>query len=239
MVAPLPDDNCNEMGTARTRTTATTTTTCSSVTKGRAAQRIIVEPEYPFPGPTLIQVIDQPRTIANHTYRDFSNVPPTLNQRNNYNNDNSNIMDIERMSFPRKLHYFVSNPKYIKAVQWRDHGRAFKFNLPTFCEPHCEAIFGCRRFPVLLTLMSSYGFKHITTGKDRNCFYHELFLRGKPYLTDYFPEPRNARRLIPDPSNEPNFYQINQKYPLPIDNDDHYHHHYDGGDTTTTTTIAN
>mmetsp|Transcript_32514 Transcript_32514/g.49741 ORF Transcript_32514/g.49741 Transcript_32514/m.49741 type:complete len:169 (+) Transcript_32514:79-585(+) len=31
------------------------------------------------------------------------------------------------------------------------------------------------------------------------------------------PKPRNARRLIPDPDNEPNFYQIQKAFPLPDD----------------------
>jgi len=42
-------------------------------------------------------------------------------------------------------------------------------------------------------------------------------LRGLPHLTKYMPEPKDARRLIPDPENELNFYAISKKYPLPDD----------------------
>jgi len=44
-------------------------------------------------------------------------------------------------------------------------------------------------------------------------------LRGLPHLAKYMPEPKDARRLIPDPENEPNFYAISKKYPLPNDPD--------------------
>lgn len=42
-------------------------------------------------------------------------------------------------------------------------------------------------------------------------------LRGLPHLTKYMPEPKDARRLIPDPDNEPDFHGITLKYPLPDD----------------------
>jgi hypothetical protein len=39
-------------------------------------------------------------------------------------------------------------------------------------------------------------------------------LRGLPHLTQYMPEPKDARRLIPDPENEPDFYEISRHFPL-------------------------
>jgi hypothetical protein len=40
-----------------------------------------------------------------------------------------------------------------------------------------------------------------------------------PHLAKYMPNPKDARRQIPDPENEPNFYEISRKYPLPDDPD--------------------
>ena len=40
-------------------------------------------------------------------------------------------------------------------------------------------------------------------------------LKNMPHLCKYMPEPKDARRLIPDVPNEPNFEEINQRYPLP------------------------
>ena len=39
-------------------------------------------------------------------------------------------------------------------------------------------------------------------------------LRDRPHLCKYMPKPKDARRLIPDPTNEPDFYAISEKYPL-------------------------
>ena len=39
-------------------------------------------------------------------------------------------------------------------------------------------------------------------------------LRGMPHLTKYMPRAKDARRLLPDPENEPDFYQISQRFPL-------------------------
>jgi hypothetical protein len=44
-------------------------------------------------------------------------------------------------------------------------------------------------------------------------------LQGLPHLTKYMPEPKNSQRLIPDPDNEPDFYAISSKHPLPDDLD--------------------
>jgi hypothetical protein len=37
--------------------------------------------------------------------------------------------------------------------------------------------------------------------------YEQLFLQGLPHLVQYMPPPKDARRLHPDPKNEPDFYQ--------------------------------
>jgi hypothetical protein len=44
----------------------------------------------------------------------------------------------------------------------------------------------------------------------------QFFLRGLPHLCKYMPQPRDARRLIPDPDNQPNFSAISQMWPVPM-----------------------
>jgi hypothetical protein len=46
----------------------------------------------------------------------------------------------------------------------------------------------------------------------------QFFLRGLPHLCKYMPLPRDARRLIPDPENQPNFSAITQMWPIPMNN---------------------
>jgi hypothetical protein len=42
-------------------------------------------------------------------------------------------------------------------------------------------------------------------------------LRGLPHLSHYAPQPVERRKLLPDPDNEPDFYEISQLFPLPDD----------------------
>jgi len=44
-------------------------------------------------------------------------------------------------------------------------------------------------------------------------------LRSLPHLCKYMPEPKDARRQIPDPENEPDFYRISKLFPLPDSSD--------------------
>jgi hypothetical protein len=43
----------------------------------------------------------------------------------------------------------------------------------------------------------------------------QFMLQGLPHLCKYMPEAKDARRLIPDPDNEPDFDAIGRAYPLP------------------------
>ena len=42
-------------------------------------------------------------------------------------------------------------------------------------------------------------------------------LKGRPDLCRYMPRPKDARRTVADPDNEPNFYNISLLYPLSDD----------------------
>jgi hypothetical protein len=43
----------------------------------------------------------------------------------------------------------------------------------------------------------------------------QLLLREVPHLAKYMPEAKDARRMIPDPDNEPDFERISKVFPLP------------------------
>ena len=45
-------------------------------------------------------------------------------------------------------------------------------------------------------------------------YYHEFMLKDRPHLCQYMPPCKDARRLVADPKNEPNFYRISRQYPL-------------------------
>lgn len=177
--------------------------------KGKTKRNSKVRPVivYPVP-PTAISTVITARHVVNHSYRDFSQVPPAM--------DHPELPhSIDEMSFPLRLHQLLIAPESSDTVSWLPHGRGFRLVLPKVAEGLFKHYLNVRQLHVFLSLLNSYGFRHITKGRDRNSFYHELFLRGLPHLCYYFEPPRNARRLLPDPQNEPDLYEISQRFPVP------------------------
>lgn len=159
--------------------------------------------------PRLIQVIKKPKTYVDHSYRDFSIVPPdSLYQTPS---------DINQMTFAEKVHHILHDDRYGSCIHWLPHGRAFQIAIPKRLEQTrvLQKYFGHNRFSSFLRQLNNHGFKHITRGVDRNSYYHECFLRGMKHLLKYMPPGRDARRLMPDPDNEPDLYSISRVCPLP------------------------
>ena len=170
-------------------------------------QRLAQEPTYPV-APVTIQIIhNKPRSVVNHSYRDFSRVPSSIN-------DDTSVLP----EFGIRLHALLSNPHFANSIYWQPHGRAFRIGTPNYLEQQQVFLnyFGCKNYAVFVARLQSWGFRHLTSSPNRNCWYHELFLRGLPHLLQYMVgPPTNARRRLPDPENEPDFDAISQKYPLP------------------------
>jgi hypothetical protein len=194
-----------------------------------------VEHEYPVE-PRIIQVIKNPKTYMDHSYRDFSNVPPVTNG-NDIGNGDISKMCIDSMSFAQKVYHILSVEEYSEWIHWLPHGRAFRIAVPKRLEQSkvIQKYFGHNRFSSFLRQLNNFGFKHITAGADRNCYYHECMLRGLPHLLKYMPPGRDSRRLIPDPDHEPDFYAISRLFPLPPNATTST---TVGSPTSTTTTLA-
>mmetsp|Transcript_17213 Transcript_17213/g.39913 ORF Transcript_17213/g.39913 Transcript_17213/m.39913 type:complete len:190 (+) Transcript_17213:11-580(+) len=142
----------------------------------RASGRRRAKEEFNFPvEPRTIVVIKKPRTVMNHSYRDFSIVPPDVKD--------DQPQEIKNMTFSQKVHHILSTEGYKDYVSWMSHGRAFKVHIPKiFEEQICSRYFGHSRYSSFLRLLNNYGFKHITQGRDRNCYYHEVRRHCKLYL---------------------------------------------------------
>lgn len=54
-----------------------------------------------------------------------------------------------------------------------------------------------------------------TQGRDRNSYYHPLFLRGLPHLCKEMKRPGVSEKQAADPELEPDFYKISELYPVP------------------------
>lgn len=55
----------------------------------------------------------------------------------------------------------------------------------------------------------------LSSGPDRNSYYHEKFLRGLPHLCKDMKRPGVAEKKAADPEHEPDLYKISELHPLP------------------------
>ena len=137
--------------------------------KDKASRRRSKKQNHEFPvKPRVIQIVHKPKTFMNHSYRDFSSVPAEL--------DWTEPKTIEDMSFAQKVHHMLSQKEYEKWIAWRPHGRAFAVLVPKRLEQAKVLFkyFGHNRYSSFLRQLNNHGFKHITNGADRNCYYHEV-----------------------------------------------------------------
>ena len=76
-------------------------------------------------------------------------------------------------------------------------------------------------FLIVWILISNIMFLHFfssmysTQGRDRNSYYHELFLRGLPHLCKKMKRPGVAEKQAADPDHEPDLYKISEAHPVP------------------------
>jgi hypothetical protein len=122
---------------------------------------------FPIP-PRTVQVIKMPKTYVDHSYRDFSSVPPEPGHRE--------PVDISEMTFAQKLHDMLSQEEYSGCLAWLPHGRAFRIISPKMMEQTklLHFYFGHNRYSGFLIQLKKYGVKVITKGRDCNCYYHEV-----------------------------------------------------------------
>ena len=127
-----------------------------------------------FPAePTVVHVVTKKRGFVNHSYKDFSLVPATLDYE-------GEPLGINEMSFLQKLHQLLTlsqtDEQLAVWISWMPHGRSFRINVPKRLEQSgmFQSYFKYTRFGAFITQLISNGFKHISQGEDRNCYYHEV-----------------------------------------------------------------
>jgi hypothetical protein len=141
---------------------------------------IEMEEEEKYTKPRLIQVFKKTKNHVNHSYRDFSSVPPE--------DDYVETTDLNEMSFVQKLHYFLSNPEYSHVICWMPHGRSFKVINQDELEKSglLRDFFGLRSLSSFKREIFSSGFKTITKGLDKKCYYHEVSIALPIFVLAFF-----------------------------------------------------
>jgi hypothetical protein len=118
--------------------------------------------------PRVVTIVKTSRKYVNHSYKDYSVVPPTIDYE-------GEPTDIDAMSFLQKVHHILAQEKFAKWICWQPHGRSFRIPMPLFFEGNIAGTyFTSNRYSSFVTQLNSYGFKHISQGNDRNCYYHEV-----------------------------------------------------------------
>jgi len=110
----------------------------------------------------------------------------TANDREDVNiKENLQSSSARNIPFPVQLHMILTRSDHAKSkiIQWRVHGRAFEIhNVQKFEVEVLPKYFGHGEYTTFQQQLTSYGFRHITLGRDCGAYYHGLFLRGTPDL---------------------------------------------------------
>lgn len=114
------------------------------------------------------------------------------------------------------MHAILSRPEFVDVVSWMPHGRSWRVLKPREFEVRViPTYFEHQKFSSFIRQANGWGFRRISQGKDRNSYYHELFLRGLPHLAKKMKRPGVSKKPTVDADHEPNFYEISALHPLP------------------------
>jgi hypothetical protein len=124
-------------------------------------------------------------------------------------------------NFPAKMHSILSRPDLADIVAWMPHGRSWRVLKPREFEIRViPTYFEHAKFSSFIRQANGWGFRRITQGRDRNSYYHEMFLRGLPHLCKMMKRPGVSEKQAADPEHEPDFYKISEENPVPEKADD-------------------
>mmetsp|Transcript_28986 Transcript_28986/g.69979 ORF Transcript_28986/g.69979 Transcript_28986/m.69979 type:complete len:752 (+) Transcript_28986:390-2645(+) len=139
-----------------------------------------------------------PRLLAKHSYTDHSPEQPRSDElhlmhgptKKNGSSSSSNTEFKDKPSpnnpFPLKLHETLAQIEfdgYGHIISWLPHGRSFKIHKQMeFAEIILPRYFVMTKKSSFLRQLNLYGFNRFCAGRDQGSYYHELFLRGKPFL---------------------------------------------------------
>lgn len=119
-------------------------------------------------------------------------------------------------NFPAKMHSILSRPDLVDVVAWMPHGRSWRVLKPREFEKNViPKYFEHNKFSSFIRQANGWGFRRITQGRDRNSYYHEMFLRGLPHLCKMMKRPGVSEKQSTDPEHEPDLFKISEEKPVP------------------------
>ena len=117
--------------------------------------------------------------------------------------------------FPLKLYMILSEVEIVgnsNVISWLPHGRAFYIrNNDLFSRKILPLYFKNCKISSFYRQLNLYGFVRLTAGINTGAYYHEYFLRGKPFLTRNLVRTKvkgTKIRAASSPQDEPDFYSM-------------------------------
>jgi hypothetical protein len=116
--------------------------------------------------------------------------------------------------FPLKLHDMLRHLEvdgHNHIISWQPHGRCFVVHKPREFVTLLPKYFKLSKLASFQRQLNLYGFQRLTRGRDRAGYYHELFLRSKPFLAHNIQRLKvkgTGVRARSNPEQEPNFYSM-------------------------------
>jgi len=145
-----------------------------------------------------IRQVSIEKNISSHDHCDADLAPGGQNSPSSAYHDFSSAPDIEipcktkggvKVPFPVKLFHLLEHidlyePEIAKIISWQPHGRCFMtHDIKRIKEQNILSRFSRQKnYSSFRRQLNLWGFKRIIKGPDQGAYYHELFLRGKPYL---------------------------------------------------------
>lgn len=124
--------------------------------------------------------------------------------------------------FPLKLHNMLSQIEddgLSSVISWQPHGRAFVVRNPAeFSKRVMPKYFKQTKFASFQRQLNLYGFRRITSGRDKGGYYHKLFVRGCRSLCQHMLRIKikgTKVRKATCPEADPDFYSATHPFSLP------------------------
>jgi len=158
-----------------------------------------------------------PAPIETYVYRDFASAEPsTINTGTSH--ERMPPQSLQSQKLPSKLAAMLSDSDLTSVITWMPHGRSWKIlNRELFSSFALPRYFGHSNHASFVRIVNAWGFRRISIGVDRDSYFHELFLRGKPSLHQRMKRLPSCHRKTPVDKDDkcPDFYELAKTSPLP------------------------
>lgn len=116
--------------------------------------------------------------------------------------------------FPIKLHEMLERVEAdgnAHIVSWQPHGRCFVVHKPELFKAILPQYFKLSKIASFQRQLNLYGFQRLTRGLDKGGYYHELFVRGRAFLSHRIQRVKvkgTGVRARSNPEQEPDLWSM-------------------------------